>query len=141
MKPKSSKLLTFLRYQFVLLWLVIPVGGQIRMHDAGNDELAKRTRDAFAEFSKGDANVFETMLSNTLTLKEATLSHLYDLNRQGTRDTVNLIPVVTWKKLREERVRKTQDEFLTAYNSARTILNSVLNVDPLAADAGDLKQH
>ena len=139
MKRKSSKLLTFLRCQFVLLWLVIPVDGQIRLHDSGNDELAKRTRDAFAEFSKGDANVFETMLSNTMTLKEATLSHLYDLNRQGTRDTVNLIPVVTWKKLREERVRKSQGEFLTAYNSARTILNSVLNVDPLAADAVDLK--
>jgi hypothetical protein len=132
MKQKSSKRLILFGCQIVLLLTVIPAAGQIRLHDPASDELAKKTRDAFAEFSKGDANVFETMLSNTMSLKEATLAHLYDLNRQGTRDAVNLVPVQTWKQLRG-RVKKTQDDFLVAYNAARTIL------DEKAAQAPDLK--
>ena len=128
MKRKSSKILTFLRCQAVLLVLVIPAAGQIRLHDPVNDELAKKTRDAFAEFSKGDANVFETMLTNTMALKDATLSHLYELNQQGTRDTVNVIPLLTWRQLREQRVIKTQKEFLLAYDSARVILHSALEL-------------
>jgi hypothetical protein len=132
MKQKSSKRLILFGCQIVMLLAVIPAAGQIRLHDPASDELAKKTRDAFAEFSKGDANVFETMLSNTMSLKEATLAQLYDLNRQGTRDAVNLVPVQTWKQLRG-RVKKTQDDFLLAYNAARTIL------DEKAAQAPDLK--
>ena len=117
---------------FVAL-LAIPVAGQIRLHDASNDELARKTRDAFAEFSKGDANVFDTMLHNTVTMRDATLSQLYQLNRQGTQDTANLIPFLTWKQLRDIHVPRTQNEFRLAYNAARLIL------DPMAQGAPDLK--
>jgi hypothetical protein len=112
--------------------LATAASGQIRLHDASNDELAKKTRDAFADFSKGDANVFETMTSNTLSLKAATLAHLYELNQQGTRDAVNLIPVETWTEL-EGHVRTTQDDLLFAYNTTRKLL------DPHAAQAANLK--
>jgi hypothetical protein len=132
MKRKPSKLLLVLQCQLVLLLLAPVVSGQIRLHDPENDELAKKTREAFAEFSKGDANVFETMVSNTLTMREATLSQLYELNREGTKATVNKIPLWTWKQFREE-VRKTQVDFLTAYLAARAILN----LDP--GEAQDLK--
>lgn len=123
MKRKFYTPLIILLCHLILLFLATAVSGQVRLYDQANDELAKKTRDAFADFSKGDANVFETMVTNTLTLKEATLTHLSELNRQGTRDTVNLIPLVTWKKLREENVRRTQKEFLDAYNATRIILN------------------
>jgi hypothetical protein len=121
MKRKPPKLLLVLQCQLVFLFLAPVVSGQIRLHDPANDELAKKTREAFAEFSKGDANVFETMVGNTLTLREATLSQLYELSREGTKATVNRIPLWTWKRLREE-VRKTQGDFLTAYLAARGIL-------------------
>lgn len=133
MKRKPSALLLVLQFQLVFLFLAPVVSGQIRLHDPANDELAKKTREAFAEFSKGDANVFETMVGNTLTLKEATLSQLYELNREGTKATVNKIPLWTWKQLREE-VRKTQGDFLDAYLAARGILK--LDV----AEVKDLKQ-
>ena len=144
MKIKSLKVLLVLQCQLIFLLLVPVVSAQIRLHDAGNDELAKRTREAFAEFSKGDANVFETMVSNTLTLKEATLTQLYDLNREGTRATVNLIPLWTWKELRETHVRNTQRDFLDAYLAARMILNlraaEAQNLkDALALAQADLK--
>ena len=121
MKRKPHKLLLVLQCQLLFLFLATVVSGQIRLHDPANDELAKKTREAFAEFSKGDANVFETMVGNTLALKEATLSQLKELNREGTKATVNKIPLWTWKELRAE-VRKTQDDFLTAYLAARGIL-------------------
>jgi hypothetical protein len=123
MKPKLYTLLLVLQCHLILLFLATAVSGQVRLYDQASDELARKTRDAFADFSKGDANVFETMVTNTLTLKEATLAHLSELNRQGTRDTVNLVPLITWKKLREENVRRTQKEFLDAYNATRIILN------------------
>jgi tetrahydromethanopterin S-methyltransferase subunit G len=122
MKRKLFKLLLVLQCQLLLVLLAPVVSAQIRLHDATNDELAKRTREAFAEFSRGDANVFETMVGNTLTLKEATLLQLYELNREGTRATVNLIPLWTWKELRETHVRNTQSDFLDAYLAARQIL-------------------
>ena len=131
MKRKPLKLLLVL--QLVFLFLAPVVSGQLRLHDPVNDELAKRTREAFAEFTKGDANVFETMVGNTLTMREATLSQLYELNREGTKATVNRIPLWTWKQLRDQ-VRKTQDDFLTAYLASRTILN----LDP--AEVQDLKE-
>jgi hypothetical protein len=133
MKRKASKFLLVLQCQLVFLFLVPVVSGQIRLHDPANDELAKRTREAFAEFSKGDANVFETMVGNTLTLRDATLSQLYELNREGTKATVNRIPLWTWKRLREE-VRKTQGDFLTAYLAAR----GILKLDPV--EVQNLKQ-
>ena len=111
--------------------LATAASGQIRLHDASNEELAKKTRDAFADFSKGDANVFDTMTSNTLSLKAATLAHLYELNQQGTRDAVNLIPVETWTEL-QGHVKTTQDDLLLAYNTTRKLL------DPNAAHAADL---
>src|SRR6185369_10638008 len=106
MKQKPPKLLLVL-CPLVFLFLAPVISGQIRLHDPDNDELAKKTRQAFADFSKGDANVFETMVANTLTLKEATLSQLRELNREGTKATVNKVPLWTWKQLRLE-VRKTQ---------------------------------
>ena len=133
MKQRPLKLLLVLQCQLVFLFLVPVVSGQIRLHDPANDELAKKTREACAEFSKGDANVFETMVSNTLTLREATLSQLRELNREGTKATVNKIPLWTWKQLRGE-VRKTQDDFLTAYLAARGILKLQ------AVDVQDLKE-
>jgi len=132
MKRKARKLLLVLQCLLVFLFLAPVVSGQIRLHDPANDELAKKTREAFADFSKGDANVFETMVGNTLTFKEATLSQLYELNRQGTKATVNKIPLWTWKELRKE-VRKTQDDFLNAYLAARGILKLDL------AEVKDLK--
>src|SRR5688572_24888714 len=60
------RLLLVLQCQLLFLILAPAVSGQIRLHDPANDELAKKTRDAFTEFSKGDANVFDTMVSNTL---------------------------------------------------------------------------
>ncbi len=113
--------------------VAISASAQIRLHDAANDELAKKTRDAFADFSKGDANVYETMLSNTLALKTATLAQLYELNRQNRRDTVNIIPVLTWRDLLEKEVPRTQKEFLDAYNASRLIL------DPLFQNLPDIK--
>jgi DNA repair exonuclease SbcCD ATPase subunit len=122
MKRKRFRFLFPLHVLVVLLFASVS-SAQIRFYDPANDELAKKTRDAFTEFSKGDANVFETMVSNTLNLKEATLAHLYELNQQSTRDTANLIPLLTWTDLRKD-VRRTQQEFREAYDSARTILNA-----------------
>jgi hypothetical protein len=134
MKRKPLKLLFLLLVQLLVLLFASAVSGQVRLYDPGNDELAKKTRQAFTEFSKGDANVFETMVSNTLTLKDATLAHLLELNQQNTRDTANLIPLLTWKELREIHVRRTQKEFRVAYDSARTILNAGAGTtDPKAA--------
>jgi len=133
MKRKAPKLLLVLQCQLVFLFLVPVVSGQIRLYDPANDELAKKTREAFAEFSKGDANVFETMGGNTLTLRDATLSELYELNRGGTKATVNKVPLWTWQELRKQ-VRQTQADFLTAYLAARAILK----LD--AAEVQDLKQ-
>jgi hypothetical protein len=143
MRRKSSKLLLVLQCQLVFLFLAPVVSGQIRLHDPANDELAKKTREAFAEFSKGDANVFETMVGNTLTLREATLSQLYELNRESTKATVNRIPLWTWKELRE-KVRETQVDFFTAYLAARAILKldavEVQNLkEALALAQADLK--
>jgi len=109
----------------VLLVLLLPVSGssQIRLHDAAKDDLAKRTRDAYAEFTKEDNTVFDKMISNTLALKSATLTHLMDLNSQARRDTINLIPVSSWQKLRDKYVPQTQDQFLAAYNGSRLIMN------------------
>lgn len=107
---------------FVLL-LAAVAPAQIRLHDPANEELAKKTRDAFAEFSKADDNVFETMISNTLTIKAATLEHLYELNRQNQQDTINVIPVKTWGQLLAD-VEQTQAEFLRTYNDARKILEA-----------------
>ena len=134
MKQITPKLLLVLQCQLVLLLLAPVVSGQIRLHNPENDELARKTREALADFSKGDANVFETMVGNTLTLKEATLHQLYQLNRESTRATVNLIPLLTWEDLRKKHVRTTQADFLNAYNSARVILN------PAAAQAASLKE-
>jgi len=133
MKRKPLKLLLVLLGQLTFLFLATTVSGQIRLHDPGNDELAKKTREAFAEFSNGDANVFETMVGNTLTLKGATLSQLVELNREGTKATVNKVPLWTWKQLRQE-VRKTQADFLAAYLAARGILKLEVS------DIQDLKQ-
>jgi hypothetical protein len=83
MKRKLLRFLLLLQVQVVVLLFASAVPGQIRLYDPGNDELARKTREAFTEFSKGDANVFETMVGNTLTLKDATLAHLYELNQQG----------------------------------------------------------
>jgi hypothetical protein len=123
MKRKLLRFLLLLQVQVVVLLFASAVPGQIRLYDPGNDELARKTREAFTEFSKGDANVFETMVGNTLTLKDATLAHLYELNQQGTRDIANLIPLLTWRELREKQVPQTQKEFREAYDAARTILN------------------
>src|SRR6478735_2165965 len=123
MKRKRFRFPFLLHVPLVVLLFTPVISGQVRLYDPTNDELAKKTRNAFTEFSKGDANVFETMVSNTLNLKEATLAHLYELNQQGTRDTANLIPLLTWTDLRKE-VRRTQKEFRDAYDSARTILNA-----------------
>src|SRR5947207_10220685 len=106
---------------FVLL-LVVPTAGQIRLHDAAKDDLATKTRDAYNEFTKEDNTVFEAMISNTLALKNATLAQLMDLNRQTRRDAVNIIPVSTWKQLRERDVPRTQQQFLDACNAAQRIL-------------------
>jgi len=133
MKRKPLRFLFPVQVQLFVLLFASAVAGQIRFYDPTNDELARKTREAFIEFSKGDANVFETMVSNTLSMKDATLAHLYELNQQGTRDTANLIPLLTWRDLREKHVRRTQQEFREAYDSARTILNS-------GAGTNDLKE-
>jgi hypothetical protein len=126
----------------ILMMVTVAAFAQTRLYDPANDELAKKTRDAFAEFSKGDTSVFETMISNTLALKNATLAQLYDMNRQSVRDTVNLIPVQTWTKL-VQNVEQAQQEFLDAYNSAQLILDPVIKAAPdakvaLAAAQGKL---
>lgn len=113
---------------------------QIRLHDPVNDELAKKTRDAFKEFSKGDANVFDTMISNTLTLKTATLNRLQELNRQASGDKINQLPLMTWKEFLTE-VEDTQKGYLRVYKAAHAILDEAMNqpVDPLLQTAPDLK--
>jgi len=95
--------------------------GQIRLYDSNGDDLAKKTRSTFDDFSKGDNNVFETMVANTLAMKEATLAQLYDLNRQKVHAKVNLIPETTWTALRQ-RVLDSQQEFVSAYADAQLIL-------------------
>jgi hypothetical protein len=105
---------------FVLL-LAVVAPAQIRLHDPANEELAKKTRDAFTEFSHADDNVFETMITNTLAIKAATLEHLYELNRQSRQAAINVIPVKTWAQLLND-VDTTQQAYLDAYNSALTIL-------------------
>lgn len=102
---------------------------QIRLYDPANDDLSKKTRDAFATFSKGDNSVFETMISNTLSLKSATLSELYELNQQSVQDKVNLIPAGTWLDLMKQ-LKKTQNEFLDAYNTTQTILDPTIQAAP-----------
>jgi thioesterase domain-containing protein len=106
----------------LLLLLVVVAPAQVRLHDQANEDLAKKTRDAFAEFSKADDNVFETMISNTLAIKAATLDHLFELNRQSQQATINVIPVKTWQEL-QETVDQTHKDYLLAYNSTRKILD------------------
>jgi hypothetical protein len=96
--------------------------GQLRLYDSGADDLAKKTQSAFEEFSKGDSNIFETMVANTLALKEATLTQLYDLNKQAVQAKVNVIPEWTWTRLREE-VKTSQGDFLDAYKAAQVIFS------------------
>jgi uncharacterized protein YukE len=105
-----------------LLGVAVSASAQVRLYDAAGDDLAKKTRDAFAEFSKGDGSVFETMTANTLALKDATLAQLYDLNQQSVRDTVNEIPVKTWKELRD-LVKQRQGGFLIAFQAASAMLD------------------
>lgn len=115
---------------FVLFsMLTTPAFAQIRLYDPANDDLSKKTRDAFAAFSTGDNSVFETMISNTLTLKSATLSELYDLNQQSVQDKVNLIPAGTWLDLMNQ-LKKTQNEFFDAYVTAQTILDPTIQAVP-----------
>src|SRR5260370_14469992 len=129
----SFRFVDLLRCGCLVMLVAISASAKIRVRERANDELAKKTRDAFADFSKGDANVYETMLSNTLALKTATLAQLYELNRQNRRDTVNIIPVLTWRDLLEKEVPRTQKEFLDAYNASRLIL------DPLFQNLPDIK--
>jgi hypothetical protein len=133
---RFQRLLGFLApISIVAFVLLLPISGvsQIRLHDTAKDDLAKKTRDAYNEFTKEDNTVFDKMISNTLALKGATLAHLMELNQQTRRDTVNIIPVSTWKKLREEDVPRTQKQFLDAYNASKIIL------DPLAASLPTLQ--
>ncbi len=118
----------------VLMMLAGAACAQIRLYDPANDELAKKTREAFAEFSKGDTSVFETMISNTLALKNATLAQLYDLNRQSVQEAVNRIPVQTWADL-VKRVEQAQQDFLDAYNSAQLISDPAIKAAPDAKAA------
>ena len=111
-----------------LLAAAVSAAAQIRLHDAGKDELAKKTRDAYAEFTREDNTVFDKMISNTLGLKEATLDHLMELNAQVRRDTINVIPVSTWKDLRERYVPRAQRQMLEAYQGSKRILAEDPNV-------------
>jgi hypothetical protein len=123
--PAASRAAKYMMFFWcaVFLMLSAAASAQIRLYDPANDELARKTRDAFTEFSKGDANVFDTMISNTLAMKEATLAQLFEMNRQARKDKFNIIPIMTWERLLKE-VEKTQKDFLTAYNAARLILDS-----------------
>lgn len=122
---------------FMVVLLPVTVFGQIRLHDPGKDELAKKTRDAYADFTKEDNTVFDKMISNTLELKKATLAHLMELNAQVRRDKVNFIPVATWKYLRDVDVPDTEDKFLVAYNFVKLLKNEpgVANLKAALADA------
>jgi hypothetical protein len=121
--PVSPACRVALRCAALLLLLVVVAPAQVRLHDQANEELAKKTRDAFAEFSKADDNVFETMISNTLAIKAATLEHLYELNRQRRQAAINVIPVKKWTQFLSD-VDRTQKEFMDTYNAARLILES-----------------
>jgi hypothetical protein len=122
-----------LGFLFVLasvLLMAVPAAGQIRLHDAAKDDLAKKTRDAYNDFTKEDNTVFDQMIGNTLVLKGATLAQLMELSNQVRKDKVNLIPVSTWKDLRETLVPETQEKFLIAYDAARKILTPAAAMDP-----------
>ncbi|MDQ1592887.1 MAG: hypothetical protein QOG71_3514 [Pyrinomonadaceae bacterium] len=121
--PVSPACRVALRCAALLLLLAVVAPAQVRLHDQANEELAKKTRDAFAEFSKADDNVFETMISNTLAIKAATLEHMYELNRQRRQAAINVIPVKTWTQFLSD-VDRTQKDFLDTYNAARTILEA-----------------
>lgn len=125
----TSSLAPILVAAFMLL-LPTSGAGQIRLHDAAKDDLARKTREAYDEFSKEDNTVFDKMINNTRVLKEATLTQLMELNRQTRRDTVNIIPVSTWKYLREKKVPDAQKDFLRAYNAARKLLDLSLTITP-----------
>jgi len=124
----------------LLVLFVTAVSAQIRLYDPANDDLAKKSRDAFTEFSKGDANIFDTMAGNTLAMKAATLAQLNDLNRQSRGDKINKIPLLTWDELLVE-VTNEQTSFLKSYKAAHTILDAALDkpVDPTLQIAPDLK--
>lgn len=127
--PSFRLMTSILPSACLLMFLATAVPAQIRLYDPANDDLAKKTRDAFAEFSKGDANIFETMASNTLALKAATLTQLNDLNRQSRGDKINKIPLWTWDELLAD-VTSNQKSFLTAYKAAHTILDEALKRRP-----------
>jgi hypothetical protein len=113
---------------------------QIRLHDPINDELARKSRDAFKEFSNADANVFDTMINNTLALKTATLNRLRELNRQASGDKINQLPLMTWAEFLTE-VEDTQKGYLNVYKSAHAILDEAMGQppDPALQNATDLK--
>lgn len=142
LNPDSPRLRNLTRRLIPLACLVVvlvpfSVVGQIRLHDPAKDELAKKTRDAYADFTKEDNTVFDKMISNTLELKQATLAHLMELNAQVRRDKVNLIPVATWKYLRDFDVPDTEAKFLTAYNFVKLLKNErgVADLKAALADA------
>lgn len=139
-RPVLRLMTSLLRCASLLVLFLTAVSAQIRLYDPANDDLANKTRDAFTEFSKGDANIFDTMVSNTLAMKAATLAQLNDLNRQSRADKINLIPLLTWDQLLAE-VTSNQKTFLIAYKGAHKILDEALNkpVDPAIQGAGDLK--
>jgi hypothetical protein len=141
LRPRSAEYLTevlkSLAPMFALVFgllLAVPAAGQIRLHDAAKDDLAKKTRDAYNDFTKEDNTVFDQMIGNTLVLKGATLAQLMELSNQVRRDKVNLIPVSTWKDLRETLVPETQEKFLIAYDAARKILTPAAAMDPGLTD-------
>lgn len=106
----------------IVVLLPVSVVSQIRLHDPAKDDLAKKTREAYTDFTKEDNTVFDKMISNTLELKKATLSQLIELNAQVRRDKINVIPITTWKDLREKHVKTAQNQFLIAYQASKKIL-------------------
>lgn len=134
------RLLLLLCFAFVVGLIPTATPAQIRLHDPANDELARKSRDAFKEFSKADTNVFDTMIGNTLTLKTATLNQLKELNRQACGDKINQLPLMTWAEFLTE-VKDTQDGYLNVYKAAHRILDEAMGQppDPALQNATDLK--
>lgn len=113
----------------------------LHIHDAGRAASSKDAKDAFAQFSTGDQDVFGVMIENVRALQKKTIEELYGLNQAKVRNAVNAISERKWPDL-AEKAKKLEPEFVEAYASSKTLLTGAQSQisDATAAlkDASDI---
>jgi hypothetical protein len=95
----------------------------VYIHSVEGDKIAQQAKTNFTQASSGDSNVFATMLSNTIALRDQTIEQLYVLSQESARSNANRIPLMTWREVVVDVVSR-QQEFLTAYQTAAIAMHA-----------------